>query len=62
MNAHMPGFLAAERAWENKEAYPEPDQCADLECGTCAECLAADAEDEKERYAEQLRDENRWGR
>ena len=57
----IPNFLSAEAAYLT-EPPTEPDQCDDYECGTCAECLAADAEDEKERYAEQLRDENRWGR
>ena len=49
---HIPGFLAAEREWENKDPYPEPDQCPDGTCDECTECLAAIAQDQADAYAE----------
>jgi len=55
--SHIPGFLAAERAWEDADPYAEDEQCPDGECDECLECLAAIAEDEAERYAEMQRDE-----
>jgi hypothetical protein len=45
----IPNFLSAETAWLT-EPPTEPDQCEDYDCGRCAECLAADAEDQAEKY------------
>jgi hypothetical protein len=60
--SHMPGFRAAEAAWENKEAYPEVDQCEDGDCDECVECLAAIAQDQADAYAEGQWEDWRAGR
>lgn len=53
----MPGFRAAEAAWEN--VVPDMvEDCTD-DCGECVECLAIAAEDEVEALADDARKERR---
>lgn len=53
----MPGFRAAEAAWENREPDMVED-CTD-DCGECQECLDIAAEDEVEALADDVRKERR---
>jgi len=62
VSAHIPGFIAAERAYENKEPGWGVEGCPTADCGECDPCLAEQAEDEAERYAEDQRKERRWER
>ncbi len=56
----MPGFVAAEAAWENTSPDMVED-CTD-DCGECVECLAIAAEDEAERLADDARKDRRYNR
>ena len=61
----IPGFISAQRAYENMEPPDDVEQCEDGECDVCVECLAARAQDEADDYAEMQREdariESRWG-
>jgi hypothetical protein len=50
--SNMPGFKAAEWAWENADPYAEDEMCDDGSCDTCLNCLADEAEAQAEAYAE----------
>jgi hypothetical protein len=62
---NIPGFESAQRAYENMEPPTGVEQCEGGYCGHCAECLAAEAQDEADDYAEAQREdariESRWG-
>lgn len=53
--SNLPGFRAAEIAWENKDAYPEVERCDDGDCGDCSECLAERAQYGADEYADMMR-------
>lgn len=57
----IPGFISAERAWENLNPFDGEDQCETGDCDSCMECLAAIAQDQADEYADQARKERRWG-
>jgi hypothetical protein len=56
----IPGFSSAERAYENMTPQGDDDQCEDGSCDQCLECLAANAQDEAEAYAEMQWEESRY--
>jgi len=49
----IPGFLSAQRAYENMLPPEDADECEDGDCDECAECVAAIAQDQLEAYADQ---------
>lgn len=53
----IPGFLSAQRAYENMLPPEESDECEDGDCDECAACIHDRRESEAEDYAEAQREE-----
>lgn len=58
---NTPGFISAQRAYENMTPYDDPDECEDGQCDACVECLAAIAQDQADAYAEGQWEDMRLG-
>ena len=56
---NLPGFLSAQRAYENMLPPEDADECESGDCDECLACLHDREQSEAEDYAEMQREEAR---